>query len=245
MKNIKLTIQYEGTNYRGWQKQKGSDKTIQGKLENVLSKMTGEEITLIGSGRTDAGVHAEKQIANFKMNSDFDCEYIINYCNDFLPQDIAVIAAKEMHPLFHARYNAKTKTYRYNINNNPIPNLFQRNFCYHVEEKLNIALIKEASQLFIGEHDFRAFTTLKNKKKSTVRTIYDIKIIENYENLQIYIIGNGFLHNMVRIITGTLIEVGLGKLNKDEIPNIFEEKARSSAGFTAPPQGLALIDVTY
>ena len=245
MRNIKLTIEYDGTCYRGWQKLTNSEKTIQGKLENVLSKMTNEEISLIGSGRTDSGVHAKKQTANFKTNCTMSLKNIIDYCNNFLPKDIVIKSAEDVAESFHSRYNAKRKIYEYNICNGTTNDVFKRNYSFYIEKQLNVELMREASLLFIGEHDFRAFSSIKNKNKSTVRTIYSIIIDQCNDKIKISFDGNGFLYNMVRILAGTLIEVGLGNMTKNEIIPIFNSKIRSCAGFTAPSQGLFLMDVIY
>lgn len=245
MNNYKLIIQYEGTKYNGWQKQIKTENTIQGKLENIISKMLGENIELHGSGRTDAGVHAYAQVANFWADTDMTPQEIRNYINVYLPKDIAVISVELAASRFHSRLNAKKKTYVYRIHNSDIPNVFERNFMYFYPQKLDVELMKKASIHFIGEHDFKAFCSNKNFKKSTVRTIYSIDIIQNGEEIRIIYTGNGFLYNMVRIITGTLIEIGAGKRKEDEIDYIIQSKIRENAGFTVPPEGLALLNVEY
>ncbi|MDP4145708.1 MAG: tRNA pseudouridine(38-40) synthase TruA [Bacillota bacterium] len=245
MRNITLSIQYDGTNYKGWQRLGDSDKTIQGKLENVLTKMTNEEIEIIGSGRTDAGVHALNQVANFKTNSAITLKEILEYTAHYLPEDIVVKSAVEASENFHSRYNAKRKIYLYRICNNLQHNVFERKYVYHITEPLDRTAMKEAASILVGQHDFRSFTSLKSKKKSTVREIYSIDIIDNKDEMQIIYDGNGFLHNMVRIITGTLIEIGKDKLKVSELRNILNSKDRSCAGYTAPPKGLFLKDVLY
>lgn len=245
MRNIKLTIEYDGTRYKGWQRLGNDSNTIQAKIEKVLSELTNEEIELIGSGRTDAGVHAYNQIANFKTNSKISTDKIIDYCYKYLPQDIVVKNAEDVDENFHSRYNAKGKVYIYKIYNNRTHDVFKRKFFYHVSEKLDIDKMRDASLLFIGKHDFKSFTALKSKKKSTIKEIYSIDILN--EDADIYIIyrGNGFLYKMIRIITGTLIEAGLGKITTDEIKHIFEQKDRSLAPPTAPSHGLFLKEVIY
>ncbi|MFD3156628.1 tRNA pseudouridine(38-40) synthase TruA [Haloimpatiens sp. FM7330] len=245
MKNIKLTIQYDGTRYKGWQRLGNTDNTIQHKIEKVLSELTTENIEVIASGRTDAGVHAQNQIANFKTNSNISPNDILDYCNKYLPKDIVIKNVCEISDRFHSRYNVKEKVYTYKICNNQIHDVFTRKYSYHIPAKLNLEKMRNAAQFFIGEHDFKSFTALKSKKKSTVRNIYSLDINENSGNVDIIIHGNGFLYKMVRIIVGTLIEVGLGTIDVNELPKIMEIKDRSKAGTTAPSQGLFLTKVIY
>ena len=216
MRNLKMLIQYDGSRYKGWQKQKTTDQTIQGKMENILTKMSGEEIQVIGCGRTDAGVHAENY-ANFRINSDMTAMEILEYVNKYLPEDIVVKSMKDASERFHARYNVKSKTYVYKINNNEYRDVFNRRYVHHITEKLNLGDMRKASEFLIGTHDFRSFTNLKSKKKSTLRTINYINIKEDKGNIEIEVNGNGFLMNMVRIITGTLLEVGTGKLEAVDV----------------------------
>ncbi|MBB6217242.1 tRNA pseudouridine38-40 synthase [Anaerosolibacter carboniphilus] len=245
MRNVKLIIEYDGTKYNGWQRLGNTDNTIQAKLEGVLSKMTGENIEIIGSGRTDAGVHAYHQIANFKTHSMMSVYEMRDYCNQYLPQDIVVKEAVEVEERFHARYNATSKKYLYRIWTGRIPTVFHRKYTYYIPQRLNVEAMRKAASYLIGEHDFQAFSSVKSKKKSTVRKIYAIDIHKEDSELNILFHGNGFLHNMVRIIAGTLIEVGLGKMKAEEIPEILEGKIRAQAGITAPAQGLFLYEVHY
>ena len=249
MNNIKLVIQYDGTRYNGWQRLKEKGKnitTIQGKIENVLSKMTYEEIQLIGCGRTDAGVHADNFVANFTTNSKKPLEKMKEYLEEYLPEDIIVKEVKLASLRFHARYNVKSKSYVYKINNNENNCVFTRKYAYHIKEKLNIENMKKASEFLIGIHDFKSFTNLKSKKeKSTVKTINYIDIRENNGIIDIEINGNSFLLNMVRIIIGTLIEVGLGKRSPQEMENIINSMDREKAGERAPAHGLMLKFVEY
>lgn len=245
MRNIKITIQYDGTRYKGWQRQPDLDSTIQGKLEILLSKITGEKIEIIGSGRTDAGVHAENQVANFKTACDLSLDYIMEKCYEYLPLDIVIKDIEEVEESFHARYSAVGKKYVYKICNRKYHDVFNRKYSCHIGEKLDIDSMKKACSLLIGEKDFKSFTTLKSKKKSTVRHIYSIDIFENNGDIDIVYKGNGFLRNMVRIITGTLIEVGLHKREVKEIEDILNKKERSAAGYLAPPEGLFLMKVYY
>jgi tRNA pseudouridine38-40 synthase len=245
MRNMKLVIEYDGTKYNGWQRLGDTDNTIQAKLEGVLSKMTGENIEVIGSGRTDAGVHAYHQVANFKTHSPMSIYEIRDYCNQYLPQDIVVKEVKKVDDRFHAQYNAKSKKYLYRLWIGRIPTAFQRKYTYYIPQRLNIEAMREAAGYLIGEHDFLAFSSVKSKKKSTVREIYSIDIDTEESELKIMFHGNGFLHNMVRILVGTLIEVGLGQMKVEEITQIMEGKVRAQAGVTAPAQGLFLYEVNY
>ncbi|WP_099189127.1 tRNA pseudouridine(38-40) synthase TruA [Tepidibacter mesophilus] len=245
MRNIKITIKYDGSKYKGWQRLKTSDSTIQSKIEAVVSKMTNEEIEIIGSGRTDAGVHAIAQIANFKTNSKMNLSEMHEYLYNYLPQDIVIINIEEVDIRFHSRYNAISKTYLYKIDNNKIHDPFLRKYTTHIPHKLNLDNMKKASEHLIGEHDFSSFKSSKSKKKSNIRTINSIEIEEENGFINIKINGNGFLHNMVRIIVGTLIDIGHGKFKPDYMKNILESKDRSIAGSTAYSQGLCLYKVNY
>lgn len=245
MRNLKIAIDYDGTRYKGWQKQKDMDLTIQSKIENVLSKMTGEDIQVVGCGRTDTGVHAENYIANFHTNCDSSIDTMLNYLYEYLPEDIVVKSMKDTSERFHARYNAKSKTYVYRINNNKFRNVFNRKYTYHIEEKLDLGEMRKAAEVLIGTHDFQSFTSLKPNTKPTVRVINYIHIIENDGVIEIEVNGNSFLLNMVRIITGTLIEVGKGKLKQADVERILNEKKRSEAGPIAQAKGLCLKDVQY
>lgn len=245
MRNLKMTIEYDGTRYKGWQKQKGDISTIQDKIEKVLSKMTGEDIQVIGCGRTDTGVHAENYIANFQTNSDFSVEMMLNYLYEFLPEDIVVKAMKDTSERFHARYNVKSKTYVYRINNNKYRNVFNRKYTYHIDENLDIKEMRNGAEFLIGTNDFQSFTSLKPKTKSTLRTINYINISEKDGMIEIEVNGNGFLWNMVRIIAGTLIEVGKGNLKPKDVERILNEKKRSESGPIAQAKGLTLKEVNY
>lgn len=245
MRNIKLVIEYDGTRYKGWQKQKDNVSTVQDKIEKVLSKMTGEEIQVIGCGRTDTGVHAMNYIANFHTNSTFTNEDILNYLYEFLPEDIVVKAVTDVHDRFHARYNAKAKTYVYTINNGSHRSVFNRKYEYHTDEKLNLNAMEAAADILVGTHDFQSFTSLKSNSKSTVRTINYIDINRDEDIVEIEVNGDGFLMNMVRIIAGTLLEVGTGKLKASDVAKILERKQRSEAGPMAQAKGLALKEVQY
>lgn len=240
-----MIIQYDGTRYKGWQKQTKNVNTVQGKLEDILGRMTGEDVQLVGCGRTDAGVHALNYTANFHTNSNMSIDEMQNYLNDSLPDDIALLSIKNASERFHARYNILSKTYMYRINNGPSKNVFQRKYMHNIDEKLDIEKMRLCSRVLIGTHDFQSFTTLKSKTKSTVRTINYINIEEKDGTIEIEVNSNGFLWNMVRIILGTLIEAGKGKLSADDVESIINAKKRAEAGPMAPPKALFLKDVEY
>ena len=244
MRNIRLQISYDGTRYRGWQRLPGAENTIQGKLERVLSRILGEEIEISGSGRTDASAHARGQVANFHCESTMSCDEILSQLRRYLPEDIGIESCQEAAPLFHARLNCKTKTYCYRLWNSSKPCIFQRRYVYVVEEELDIPAMVQAAQLLLGEHDFSAFCGKRNSKKSTVRRIDSLTIERQGEELVFSVTGNGFLYNMVRIMVGTLIEVGLHKRTADSIPDLFGAR-REEAGYLVPAQGLCLMEVTY
>ncbi len=248
MANFCLIIQYDGTRYNGWQRQGNTDNTIQEKLERILEHLYKEPVEIHGSGRTDAGVHALRQVANFRiprMLSRYSCREIRDYFNEYLPQDIRVLHVEQMDERFHARLNAKSKIYEYRIDCGEIASVFERRYLLRIEEPLNIDKMKEAASYLIGTHDFKSFCANRHMKKSTVRTIYDITIEQQDDVLRIRYRGDGFLYNMVRILTGTLIEIGLGDRLPSQIPSALEGLDRSLAGFTAPAQGLFLVDVLY
>ncbi len=247
-RNIRLTIQYDGTRYLGWQKlgARGSGdygRTIQGKLETVLSKMTGEEIELNGSGRTDAGVHAAGQVASFRTACAAEPAEIAAYLNRYLPEDIAVTGAEEAPPRFHARLHAKRKVYRYDLRVSPVPDVFRGRFEYRIDGPLDIAVMRAAAEALTGTRDFRHFSSAKRTKKSTVRTVDSIALEEAGERLSIVYTGDGFLYNMVRILTGTLIEIGRGERSAAEIGAMFS--GALPPGYTAPARGLTLVRVEY
>lgn len=245
MKNYKITIQYEGTRYQGWQRQESTANTIQGKFEAILSKMTGKQVQVDGSGRTDAGVHAYGQVANFKIDTDMTAADIMEYINRYLPEDIAVIAIEEMPERFHSRLNARGKTYRYRIWNSEIPTVFERRYVYELPQKLDIEAMRMAAAFFIGKHDFKAFTSNKKSKKSTVRTIESINIEEKGNEIVMTYSGDGFLYHMVRILTGTLIEVGQGLRKPEDMIRLLQSGTRDMAGALVPAKGLALMEVRY
>lgn len=244
MRNLRLDICYDGTRYKGFQRQTTHDNTIQGKLEQALSRILQQPIEVSGSGRTDTGVHALYQVVSFHCETDMSCTEILTQLRRYLPEDIGIYSCKDASPRFHARLNAKGKTYRYRIWNSDIPCVFDRRYVAVIPESLNVEAMRRAATHLIGEHDFAAFCANKHMKKSTIRQIYDLQIQCVGQEVQISASGNGFLYNMVRIIAGTLIEVGLGQRDADSIPALFDGQ-RSEAGFLAPAQGLCLMEVTY
>ena len=244
MRNLRLDICYDGTRYRGWQRLPGKDDTIQGKLEGCLSRILEEPIEISGSGRTDAGVHAKGQVANFHCESTLAAGEILSQLRRYLPEDIGIYSCRDVSPRFHARLNAKEKTYQYRIWNSEAPCVFERRFVTVMPEALDVPAMEQAARYLLGEHDFSAFCGNARMKKSTVRYIRAITIQRAGQEIRIRFTGNGFLHNMVRILVGTLIEVGRGERSPDAIPELFGGK-RAEAGFLAPAQGLCLEEVMY
>ena len=243
--NYKLIIQYDGTRYNGWQRLGDTEDTIQGKLEGVFSRLAGEPVEVHGAGRTDAGVHALGQAASVRLPGDRDPAELLAYCARYLPEDIAVIAAERAGERFHARLNAVGKEYHYELRLGPVPDVFRRKYQYHLPGELDMASMERAAVYLTGQHDFRAFCANKRYKKSTVRTVAAIRLERHGPDLTITYRGDGFLHHMVRILTGTLIEVGQGKRPAEDVPDILAARDRSAAGFTAPAQGLTLVRVEY
>lgn len=259
-RNIKITLQYDGTRYDGWQKQGNTDKTIQGKLEQVLEKMAGIPVSVHGAGRTDAGVHALRQTANVHLpvslaldsdseNTDrsngWKPQEIKEYLNRYLPEDIAVLKAAEAGPRFHSRLNAVSKTYVYRIETAAKKDVFTRKYVYGLGKHLDLQVMQEAAEYLTGTHDFVGFSSLKKVKKSTVRNLSSIEVSREGSLVELKFHGNGFLYNMIRIIAGTLIEVGLQQRTAASVGTALESRDRSQAGFTAPPEGLFLMEVDY
>lgn len=243
--NLKLTIQYDGTRYDGWQRQGNTGNTIQGKLEGVLSRMAGEAVEIHGAGRTDAGVHAQGQVASVRLPGTWEPGAVRAYLNRYLPEDIAVIGVEPAGERFHARLNAVGKTYRYAIRLGDAPDVFRRKYQLRVEETLDLAAMERAAAALTGRHDYRSFCSNRRFKKSTVRTVDAIRIVRRGDDLDLTFHGDGFLYHMVRILTGTLLEVGTGKRAPEEMAAILAARDRSAAGPTAPPQGLTLVEVEY
>ena len=245
MHTYRLTLSYDGSRYNGWQKQGNTKNTIQEKLETLLTRLVGEEIEVNGSGRTDAGVHAMGQVASFRTTQPQDCTALLSDIRRYLPEDIGALALSEAEPRFHARLNAVGKTYVYRVWTGQAPNVFERKFLYTVTEPLDRSAMEQAAKHFIGTHDFMSLCANKRMKKSTVRTITDLRMESIGHELRFTVSGDGFLYNMVRILVGTLLEVGMGKRSPDSIPAMLEAKDRSLAGYLVPPHGLRLEEVYY
>ena len=244
MRNIKLVIEYDGKSFGGWQKQPNKPN-IQGEIEKAIFNITKEEVDLIGSGRTDAGVHSLGQVANFKTNSQIPIEKFAIAINSKLKRSIVIKKAEEVDERFHSRLNCKKKTYKYVINNSPEGTAIYRNLETHIPQKLDVEKMKKAVKYFEGEHDFKAFKASGTSSKSSVRTIYEANVYQEGDKIFIELTGNGFLYNMVRIIAGTLVDVGLGKIEPEKIPEIIQQGKRENAGKTLPPNGLYLLKVMY
>lgn len=245
MHNYKLLIQYDGTRYNGWQRQGNTENTIQGKLNETIGKYLNEEIDIAGSGRTDAGVHAYGQVASFKSKAYFDAEKFVTDVNGFLPKDIRILSVENADERFHARLSAVSKTYEYTIDNGKVSDVFARKYAWRIEDKLDVKQMRLAADRLKGTHDYTSFCGNKKFKKSPVRTVTDITIGEQNGKITIAYTGDGFLQNMVRILTGTLVEVGLGKRSADSMDEILGAKNREAAGTMAPPEGLFLKEVYY
>lgn len=245
-KNYRFDISYDGTRYHGWESKKNAD-TVEGRIEAVLSRMTGREVDIHGAGRTDAGVHARGMVASGSMDTDMNLGEIRAYMNRYLPADICIQNVSVAGDRFHARLNATGKLYEYTLFVGDGKPVFDRNYVWDVPDcdGLDIDAMKEAAGHLTGKHDFRAFCGNNRMKKSTVRTIYDINIEKKGDYISMEFHGNGFLQNMVRILTGTLVEVGNGRIKSCRIPSVIESRDRQQAGPTAPPQGLCLVRVEY
>lgn len=244
MKNIMLTLEYDGTNYSGWQIQDNAN-SIQAEVEKAIYKLTKKEVTLIGAGRTDAKVHALGQVANFFIDTTIPGRTFKYALNEYLPEDIKVVYSNEVPEDFHARFSAIKKRYRYKIYLSDVERPLLRNYAYQIDRNLNINNMKEASKYLIGMHNFTSFEGRRSFTKSKIRTIHSIDIKKRNEFIDIVVEGDSFLRNMVRIITGTLVEIGIGKRKPEEIKLILQAKDRRLSGHTAPPQGLYLEKVFY
>lgn len=242
--NYRFIIMYDGSRYYGWQRQPDHD-TIQGKLEAVLERLCGEPVEVIGAGRTDAGVHARGMVANALLDVKLVPEEIRDYLNRYLPDDIGVKEVREAGPRFHARYNATGKTYCYTCFDGPVKPVFDRKYVYVLEETPDIEAMREAAALLIGEHDYRNFCMNPRMKKSTVRKVDRIGIEREVGYIYFTFHGTGFLQNMVRIMVGTLLEIGWGHMGKEQLQEALQSKERQKAGPTAPAQGLCLMQVDY
>lgn len=245
MRNIKLTIQYDGSRYKGWQAQKDNEMTIQGKLEGVLTKMAEEPIELIGAERTDVGVHAENYVANFKTSCALSTTLMQDYLYTYLPDDIVVKSVEEVDERFHARYNVKSKTYVYTINNNECRDVFDRKYTYHTDDQLNREQMQKVASILEGKHNFQGFTSVKPGAKSTVREIQEIRIEKKNDRIRISIKANDFLWHMPRFIVGVLLEVGKGNLELEEVKTLLEVGEKGDVKYLAKPKGLCLEEVAY
>lgn len=244
MRNLRIDICYDGTRYRGWQRLVQQENTIQGKIEQALTRILGETIEITGSGRTDAGVHARGQVANFHCSSSMDCSEILSALRSYLPEDIGIYSCREVSERFHARYLAKSKTYCYRLWNSDLPCVFERRYLYVDCRPLDLAAMQRGASHFLGEHDFSAFCTNRNDKKSAVRRIDSFAVTKIGHEIRFTVKGDGFLYNMVRIMVGTLLEVGSGERQPDEIPALFGQK-REKTGGLVPAKGLCLMEVSY
>ena len=245
LKNYKLIIEYDGTGYHGWQRQK-AERTIQQEIEQALGAMTALPITLIGSGRTDAGVHALGQVANFRCETDLSAATFQKGLNSLLPDDIVIKDCRLMDESFHARYDVISKIYHYKILNHKIPAAIGRQYAWYIRKKLDTAAMRIAAAYLVGSHDFKSFEGTGSPRSHTVRNVMSVELIENSGSLIVFSIeADGFLRYMVRNIVGTLVDVGLGKIPPVEFKNILESKNRSNASATAPAHGLSLVEVKY
>ena len=245
MQNYKLTLCYDGTRYRGWQKQGNTAQTVQGKLETLLSRALDQPVEIAGSGRTDAGVHERMQVCSFRANTDKSCAELLALLREYLPEDIGALALEKAPERFHARLSAVRKTYIYRVWNSDAPCVFERKYVHAEPRPLDLDAMRRAAAQLCGRHEFSAFSTGKKTGRAATRTIEAIGIERCGEEVRFTYTGDGFLYNMVRILTGTLLEVGLGERRPDDMEAILASHSRASAGFTAPAQGLFLWDVTY
>ncbi len=263
MSNYRLIIQYDGTRYHGWQRQKSGADTIQGKIESALGKMAGSPVMIDGAGRTDAGVHARAQVANFRLTekqivhlreqcqgaafveSHSVSDLIFSGLNAYLPEDIRILKAEPAGERFHSRLNATGKIYEYRITKKDCYNVFMRKYSWQMEETLDVHAMEEAAACLLGKHDFKGFCSKSSKKKSTVRNLQQLTIFETANDIVLRFEGDGFLHNMVRIITGTLVEIGAGRRTRESVLAALNTGERAMAGATAPAKGLTLCEVHY
>jgi tRNA pseudouridine38-40 synthase len=245
LKNFKITIEYDGTDYHGWQRQ-ADDRTIQGEIEKALMTMTGNKVILTGSGRTDAGVHAFGQAANFHCRTALDPDVFQKALNSLLPKDIVITGCTQVSVKFHARYDVKSKSYHYRILNRDLPAAIFRQYAWYIRKRLNLDAMASSLRYIIGTHDFKAFEGTGSPRANTIRSVMHADLEKMDDGYLIFKIqGNGFLRFMVRNIVGTLVDVGLGKITPNDFNNILLSKDRNLAGVTAPAHGLFLMQVTY
>lgn len=245
MRNIKLELCYDGGRYRGWQRLPGEAMTIQGRLEQTLSRILEEPVQVTGSGRTDAGAHALGQVANFHTDSSLSCEEILAALRRYLPEDIGIYSCSEAAPRFHSRLNAVRKTYRYRVWNSEAPCVFERRYVYVLSARLDLGAMEQGAAEIRGTHDFSAFCSNKHYKKSTERTVFDFSVRRTGEEVVFTVTADGFLYNMVRILVGTLLELGMGRITLEELRRLLNGGRRAEAGYTVPAGGLCLMEVCY
>ena len=245
MDHYKITLAYDGTRYDGWQRQGNTASTIQSKVEDVLTRLDGAPVEVRGAGRTDAGVHARGQVADFRLSHPLPAERVLDYLNRYLPEDIAVTACAPAQPRFHARLSAKGKRYVYRLWTSPIPDVFRRKYLTPWPEPLDLDAMGRAAVLLTGTHDFRSFCANRRFKKSTVRTLAVLDIRRTGDEADLIFEGDGFLYHMVRILTGTLVEVGMGLRRAEDMEAVLAARDREAAGRTMPARGLMLDEVFY
>lgn len=245
MRNFMLTLSYDGSRYHGWQRQGNTENTIQQRLENALSRVLSQPVEISGSGRTDAGAHAKMQVASFKADTALTADEILAGLRALMPEDIAAHSLTDAPPRFHARLSCTGKTYVYRVQNSPVPNVFERKYMYRIDEELDLEKMRSAAKLLLGEHDFSAFCSNKRMKRSAVRRVDEIRIDALGSELRFTVSGNGFLYNMVRIIVGSLLEVGAQRMTQEALAAALKSKKRENAGPTAPACGLCLYEVRY
>lgn len=245
MRNFMLTLSYDGSRYHGWQRQGNTENTIQQRLESALSRVLSQPVEISGSGRTDAGAHAKMQVASFKADTALTADEILAGLRALMPEDIAAHSLTDAPPRFHARLSCTGKTYVYRVQNSPVSNVFERKYMYRIDEELDLEKMRSAAKLLLGEHDFSAFCSNKRMKKSAVRRVDEIRIDALGSELRFTVSGNGFLYNMVRIIVGSLLEVGAQRMTQEALAAALKSKKRENAGPTAPACGLCLYEVRY
>ena len=244
-RNIALRLKYDGSRYHGWQRQGNTENTIQQRLESALSRVLSQPVEISGSGRTDAGAHAKMQVASFKADTALTADEILAGLRALMPEDIAAHSLTDAPPRFHARLSCTGKTYVYRVQNSPVPNVFERKYMYRIDEELDLEKMRSAAKLLLGEHDFSAFCSNKRMKKSAVRRVDEIRIDARGSELRFTVSGNGFLYNRVRIIVGSLLEVGAQRMTQEALAAALKSKKRENAGPTAPACGLCLYEVRY
>ena len=245
MRYFCLELSYDGTRWRGWQKQGNTAQTIQGKLETLLSRLLDQTVETAASGRTDAGVHALGQTVTFRADTAMDTAELLAALREYLPEDIGALSLRETDPRFHARLSAREKVYIYRVWNSEKPCVFERKYVYRFPDPLDLDAMGDAASRLCGRHDFSAFSTGKKTGRAATRTLREIRVERVGEEVRLTFTGDGFLYNMVRILTGTLLEVGRGDRMPESVEEILRDRDRTKAGFTVPPQGLFLAEVRY